>query len=63
MDWFNRKNKENKGVNKVKPYKPTTELGKLEIWFARNHSSTGFDCSATGFHNFIKNKYPHLLKR
>ncbi len=37
-------------------------MKQLEIWFSKNHSSTGFDCSAIGFHNYLKKYHPELFK-
>ena len=57
MSWFKRRERHPDEVpdhEKQGPYKPKTELGRLEVWFAHNHRSTGFDLSATGFHNYLK---------
>lgn len=53
MNWFKKKDEKDIKL-KPKPYQPTTELGRLEIWFAHNHRSTGFDLSAVGFYNYLK---------
>lgn len=37
-------------------------LSSYERWFALNGHTTGYDVSAIGFHNWLKEHHPELIK-
>jgi len=43
------------------PYVPTSEIGKLQVWYASVAQQKGWDCSGIGFYNWMKKNRPELL--